>query len=195
MKINTNKRDLSVCELSPTISNQIKSQGFAEEEVSPSIVQLSSSMMSSKEIYAREKLQHRLKYNKSEYVVLDNSNQKQSASCWRLFGFPAKLDSNNIPKKIEGYVSCKNCFVTYSYISNSTTFLNKHNCESPHRKNNSTSSSCRTSSSQSLITIYGHSRPKNIRLSESHSKEMKDLLVRWIRKDMRPFTIVIINYA
>ena len=33
-----------------------------------------------------------------------------------------------------------------------------------------------SSSSQSLITAYGH--PKTVRLPDSHSKEMKDLVAR-----------------
>ena len=95
------------------------------------------------------------------------------------------------PQKIKNFVSCKNCFITYSYVSNSTTFLKKHSCQSPGRQINSTSSSTHThtsSSSQSLITAYGH--PKTARLHDSHSKEMKDLVARWICKDMRPFAIV-----
>jgi hypothetical protein len=39
-----------------------------------------------------------------------------------------------------------------------------------------------------LITAYGH--PKSVRLPDSHTKEMKDLVARWICKDMRPFAIV-----
>jgi hypothetical protein len=38
-----------------------------------------------------------------------------------------------------------------------------------------------------LITAYGH--PKSVRLPDSHSKEMKELVARWIYKDMRPFAI------
>jgi hypothetical protein len=58
--------------------------------------------------------------------------------------------------------------------------------DSSDRKINSTSSSA--SSSQTLITAYGH--PKPVRLPDSYCKEMKDLVVRWICKDMRPFAIV-----
>jgi hypothetical protein len=38
-----------------------------------------------------------------------------------------------------------------------------------------------------LITAYGH--PKSVQLPGSHSKEMKELVARWIYKDMRPFAI------
>ena len=137
-----------------------------------------------------KKIQHLLKHNKTQYVVLDNSTNNSSSICWRLFGFPAKLDKNGVPQKIKNFVSCKNCFITYSYVSNSTTFLEKHSCQSSGRQINSISSSTHTSSSsQSLITAaYGH--PKTVRLPVSHSKEMKDLVARWICKDMRRFAIV-----
>ena len=96
---------------------------------------------------------------------------------------------NDVPQKIKNFVSCKNCFITYAYISNSATFLKKHSCQPSGRQTNSTSSSSHTSSSfQSLITAYGH--PKAVRLPDSHSKEMKDLMARWIYKDMQPFAIV-----
>lgn len=189
MEENINEPDLYVCEASSSISDQIISTSSIGQQSSVPVVQLSSSTASSNEKYTREKIQHLLKYNKTQYVVLDNMNNKKSSICWRSFGFPAKLDSNDTPKKIEGFVSCKSCFTTYSYISNSTSYLKKHDCQSSDRKPNSTSSSSRTSStSQSLITAYGH--PKSIRLPDSHAKEMKDLLSRWICKDMRPFAIV-----
>lgn len=167
----------------------------AEEQSLSPVVQIPLSTTSSNENYTRDKIQRLLKFNKTEYVVIENSNKKnkQSSTCWNLFGFPAKLDSNDTPIKIDGFVSCMKCFVTYSYISNSTTFLNKHDCNPSYQKPNSTSSSSssRTSStSQNLITMYGHTRPKKVQLPESHSKEMKDLISRWICKDMRPFSVV-----
>ena len=143
----------------------------------------------SDEKHTREKIQHNLKFNKDQYVILDNSNNKNSSVCWRLFGFPAVLDINGVPQKIKNFVSCKKCFTTYSYVSNSTTFLNKHSCLSSDQKAKSISSSSHhTLSSQSLITTYTH--PRTVRLPDSCSKDMKDLVVRWICKDMRPFAIV-----
>jgi hypothetical protein len=67
-------------------------------------------------------------------VVLDNSSNKNSSICWRLFSFPAKLDMNGVPQKIKNFFACKICFTTYSYISNSTSFLNKQSCESAVQK-------------------------------------------------------------
>ena len=189
MEIDSSKSDLYVCQPSSSISDQFMSTSSVEQ--SPTSVFCPSSITSSDEKYTREKIQHLLKHNKTQYVVLANSTNNSSSICWRLFGFPAKLDMTSVPQKIKNFVSCKNCFITYSYVSNSTTFLKKHSCQSSGRQINSTSSSTHThtsSSSQSLITAYGH--PKTVRLHDSHSKEMKDLVARWICKDMRPFAIV-----
>ncbi|CAM4889910.1 unnamed protein product [Rotaria socialis] len=191
-----NQSDQHTCEPSSSISSSSTFTSSTSSLVTSTSSSstgsgISSSTVSSNENDTREKIQHHLKYNKTEYIILDNpnSNNKKSSVCWRSFGFPAKRDINGVPQKIKNFVSCKNCFTTYSYASNSTTFLNKHNCLSSDRKPNSTlSSSYNTSSSQTLITTYG--QPKTVRLPDSHSKDMKDLLVRWICKDMRPFATV-----
>jgi hypothetical protein len=123
MEEDISKPDLYVCKTSLSISDEFISTSSVGEQPSLSVVHLSSSTASSNEKYTREKIQHLLKYNKTQYVVLGNLNNQKSSICWRSFGFPAKLDSNDIPQKIEGFVLSKSCFITYSYISNSTTFL------------------------------------------------------------------------
>lgn len=166
----------------------------AENEVSlpSSVIQQAIVTISSNEELTREKIQHLLKFKKDQYVIIDNVNNKKSSDCWRLFGFPAAINENGDHQRIEKFVSCKKCFTTYSYVSNSTTFLKKHRCDSLHRSNNTSSS---TSSrqptvyhSQRLITDYGN--PKSFRLPDNCSKDMKDLIVRWVCRDMRPFAVV-----
>ena len=124
MEMNSSKSDLYVCEPSPSISDQFMSTNPVEQLSSSGFCPSSSTMLSN-EKYTREKIQHLLKHNKTQYVVLDNSANNSSSICWLLFGFSAKLDMNGAPQKIKSFVSCKNCFITYSYISNSTTFLKK----------------------------------------------------------------------
>ncbi|CAF1553129.1 unnamed protein product [Adineta ricciae] len=172
----------------PSSPSTQTSTSSASSPLSSVDLRVSSSASSSSENYTREKIQRHLKFDKAHYVILDNSNSKNSAICWRSFGFPAVLDTNGAPQKIPNFVSCKKCFTTYSYVSNSTTFLNKHSCLSSDQKTKSTLPSSRDTSSQSLITNY--SQPKIVRLPDSYSKDMKDLVVRWICKDMRPFAIV-----
>lgn len=176
MKDSINDSDLNVCETS-CISDQIISASSVREQSLLPVVQLSSSTAWSNEKYTRGRIRHILKHNKTQYVVLDDMNSKRTTICWCSFAFSAKLDSNHNPRKIEDFVSCKckTCFITYSHVSNSTTFLKKHRCESSHQIKNFTSSSSRTlSTSQSLITAYGY--PKTVRLPDSHSKEMMDLV-------------------
>jgi len=162
MEENISIPDLYVCETSPPISDQfISILGSVGEQSSLPLIHLPSFYStSSTEKHTADKIQH----------------------------LSAETDSNGTLQKIEIFVSCKSCCTTYSYIFKSTTFLKKHNCESSCRKIDSTSSLSQTSSSsQSLITAYGH--PKSVRLPDSHSKEMKELVARWIYKDMRPFAI------
>ena len=178
MEIDSSKLDLCVCESSSSISDQFMSTSSVEQS-SWSALCPSLSTTSSNENYTREKIQHLLKHSKTQYVVLDNSTNNNSSICWRLFDFPAKLDMNGVPQKIKNFVSCKNCLITYSYISNNTTFLKKHSCQSSGRQINSASFSFHTSSfSQSLISAYDH--PKTVRLPDFHSKEMRNLIYRWI---------------
>ena len=97
MEIDSSKSDLYVCQPSSSISDQFMSTSSVEQ--SPTSIFCPSSIMSSDEKYTREKIQHLLKHNKTQYVVLDNSTNNSSSICWRLFGFPAKLDMTGVPQK------------------------------------------------------------------------------------------------
>ena len=139
MEINSSKSGIYACEPPSSISDQFMSISSVEQSSSPSSssgFSALSSITSSNENYTPEKIQHLLKHNKTQYIVLDNSANKNSSICWRAFGFSVNLDVNGVQQKIIDFVSCKNCFITYSYISNSTTFLKKHNCQSSGRQIN-----------------------------------------------------------
>ena len=102
MEIDSSKSDLYVCQPSSSISDQFMSTSSVEQ--SPTSVFCPSSITSSDEKYTREKIQHLLKHNKIQYVVLDNSTNNSLSICWRLFGFPAKLDMTGVPQKIKNFV-------------------------------------------------------------------------------------------
>ena len=72
--------DQHTCEPSSSISSSSTSSSSASSCIS-------SSTASSNENYTGEKIQHHLKYNKAEYVILNNSNNKNSSVCWRSFDF------------------------------------------------------------------------------------------------------------
>jgi hypothetical protein len=129
---------------------------FYREQPSLPIIRLSSSTASSNEKYTCGKIQHLLKYEKTQGVVLEDLNNKKSSVRWGSFDFSTKLDLNDTPEKNEGFVVCKSCLLLIR-ISNSTYFLKKYNCKSSQWKINSTLFSSQTaSSSQSLITVYDH---------------------------------------
>ncbi|CAF3672949.1 unnamed protein product [Rotaria sp. Silwood1] len=82
------------------------------------------SQMSCKRIY------NLLMRNDGNLIVVDNT-KKHTASCRSQFGFPAVTDDKGVVlTKLDNFVSCKHCYVTYSYNNNSTSQTNKHFCGS-----------------------------------------------------------------
>ena len=87
-----------------------------------------------------------MKQNSTRYVILDNK-KAHSSKCWELFGFPAVVESDGeLPKIIEKFVTCRKCFSTYSFSSNSTRYLNNHTYDKPHRARSSSASGLLSSS-------------------------------------------------
>ena len=127
--MDSSKSDIYTYEKSSSISDQFMSTSSVEQSSSSGFYP-SSSTTSSNEKYTRGEIRHLVKHNRTQYPVLDSSTNNSSSICWRLFGFPAKFDVNGVPQKIKNLISYKNCFITYSYVSNSTTFLKKHSYRS-----------------------------------------------------------------
>ena len=68
---------------------------------------------------------------KNKALTIVSYSEKYASDCWKRFGFPAVIDENGkMMKKFDKFVSCQKCFVTYSFKSNSTSQMNKYNCES-----------------------------------------------------------------
>jgi hypothetical protein len=79
-----------------------------------------------------------LKKEKDRFVVINNTNRKLTSACWQVFGFPAIIDYNGgPPERIDKFVSCRECYKTYSFTSNSTRFLLDHLCNSSKSPNGS----------------------------------------------------------
>jgi hypothetical protein len=94
-------------------------------------------------------------------------------------------------KKFNDFVSCKNCFVTYSFKSNSTSQMNKHKCDDSSSVCSSTSSRNKPQSlEQSKITSYSSKTPQSIKLEECEKYRTKKLLVDWVCTDIRPFSVI-----
>ena len=80
MEIDSSKSDVYLCQPSSSISDQFMSTSSVEQSPTSGFCP-SSSITSSDEKYTREKIQHLLKHNKTQYVVLDNSTNNSSSIC------------------------------------------------------------------------------------------------------------------
>ena len=120
-----------------------------------------------------------LKAKPNEYVILDNAG-KHMSSCWTLFGFPAVVDYSGRCQRINGFVLCQKCFSTYSFVSDSTRYLNQHNCDTAKEKEIA-------SKQRHLTSFYLR---QQINLTESEIMKIKNLQAEWICQSIRPFSIV-----
>ncbi|CAF1209747.1 unnamed protein product [Adineta ricciae] len=141
--------------------------------------------------YTCKKIEMLMKQNGKQYIVVDNT-KVHSSKCWDLFGFPAIIESDGeTPKIIEKFVTCRQCYMTYSFNSNSTRLLNNHICKKPHRARSSSASMAPNSSSSChQTTLASYTAAGGVKLSDGHMKRMKDLQANWICKDIRPFAII-----
>ena len=95
---------------------------------------------------------------KKKSLTITDASKNHTTGCWKRFGFPVTVNPNgNIIKNFYGFVSYRNCFITYSFKSNSTTLMNKH------KYNNSSFSS-------SVINSQNHSVFKTIKNFFIYSK-------------------------
>jgi hypothetical protein len=131
-------------------------------------------------------LQLMLKTKPIEYIIIENTG-KHISDCWNSFGFPAIVGHNGDPQRIDGFVSCRKCFATYSFMSNSTRFLNQHDCE-VSKEINKRLEAKGTSSAQRCLTAFYPAKPVTLKVSEI--TKIKDLQARWVCQSIRPFSIV-----
>jgi hypothetical protein len=136
-----------------------------------------------------EKIYMQLKKKK---LTIVNAPKTHTADCWTNFGFPAVVDQDgNIVKKFNNFVACRNCFVTYSFKSNSTTLMNKHNCDTSSTVSSSTNFQNNSQSlKQSKISSYTFKSPQCVKLKECEKNKIKKLQVEWTCTDIRPFSIM-----
>ena len=94
------------------------------------------------------------------------------SDCWTSFGFPAIVNANGDHQRIDGFASCKKCFSTYSFVSNSTRFLNQHECEVSKERQNRLEANGTSSTQRRLTTFY---QAKPVTLKASEIMKIKDL--------------------
>jgi hypothetical protein len=188
--------DIAVLENSHALSPRFVSERIDQTSPCGETLNSNSSCMtdspSNRSIeYTCKKIEMLMKQQSDQYVVVPN-NRGHSSKCWDLFGFPAMIESiDEQPKIIEKFVTCRKCFTTYSFISNSTRLLNIHICRTtPRPRSASLTTSLNSSSTlhQTSLTSYGTFTKTKIH--DSQIKRIKDLQAHWVCRDIRPFTVV-----
>ncbi|CAF4106232.1 unnamed protein product, partial [Rotaria sordida] len=147
---------------------------------SSSNTNVSASSSSNSLSYASERICYLLKHEKQHYDIIDNKASSAVGSYWSVFGFPAKLNKETGSfERIMGFTSCHKCKKTFVYGPHSgTTHMKQHPCIITDNMKTST---------QTPIDKVMLIRKK---LSDEQSKVIKDLIVRWICSDIRPFSII-----
>lgn len=137
-----------------------------------------------------KKIMFMLKNDKNNLKIIEHS-KKHTSNCWSRFGFPAVVDADGkIVKKFNDFVSCKTCFITYSFKSNSTSAMNKHKCEDSFICSSTTQRNKPQSLKQSKIITYSSKTLRSIKLEDHEKNRIKKLLVEWICTDIRPFSVI-----
>jgi hypothetical protein len=154
--------------------------------VNVSLVNSSPSSIGNSNKWTCAEVQAMLKTKPSEYIIIENTG-KHTSECWKIFGFPATVNNNGDPERIQGFVSCRKCFSTYSFISNSTRLLNQHDCEISKEKNKRLAANG-SPSTQRCLTAFYPAQPVTLKASEI--KKIKDLQAEWVCQSIRPFSIV-----
>ena len=131
-------------------------------------------------------IQTMLRTKPSEYVVVENTG-KHTSNCWSSFGFPALVDHRGVPNKIDGFVSCRKCLSTYSFASNSTRYLNRHDCNASPLRYAQADENKGSSAQRCLASFYP---TKATTLKPAEATKIKDLQARWVSQNIRPFSVV-----
>ena len=141
--------------------------------------------------YDAKRIKNLLLNQKHAHQIVKGSHSSK-AGWWRAFGYPARLNGNNVWKKIPGFISCLKCMPTQIYSPCSGTKCFKEHADKCFPT---------SASSKSFSPIYEVSTGtqrildqvefcKSINLNESDVVKIKNLSVEWICGDLRPFSIL-----
>ena len=155
-------------------------------------ISLTSIRASSHTVYSCVHIENLLKKEKDRFVVINNINRKLTSAGWLVFGFPAIIDSNGgPPERIYKFVSCRNCYKTYSFASNSIRFLLDHISNSSDFNDQSNTLASMPSTSVALQRpITAFTAPKKTKLTDITKNKIKELEARWICDDMHFIAVV-----
>ena len=101
------------------------------------------------------KMIYNLLVHKDKRVTVIENMKKHTSNCWKNFGFPAIIDDKGVVlKTLDTFVACKYCFITFSYNNNSTSLMNKHDCENSPVRFSKESNTTSSSSMKQKILIF-----------------------------------------
>jgi hypothetical protein len=141
--------------------------------------------------YISERIRFLLKQQSSIYKVIENE-KTNSSLCWKCFGFPAKKSENNDQfERIEGFTSCRSCYQTFAYTSNTgTRNMIAHACVK-NLSNTKITTFTTTSSPSSQFNLGSMmNNYRQVKLNQKEINDVKDLACSWICHDMRSFKII-----
>ena len=170
--------------LSPASTPRVRNAISRDSNLSSVNTSASASNYSDK--FTRVQVEALLKTQPDRYIIIENTG-KHSSDCWTSFGFSAIINGNGAPQQIEGFASCRKCFSTYSYASNSTRWLNQHDCQASKERRTRLDSKGTPSSQRRLTAFYS---AKAVTLKQSEIMAIKDLQAEWVCQSVRPFSIV-----
>jgi hypothetical protein len=171
--------------LSP-VSTPNSRNAIPQDSNTSSLVNTSLSSSSSLDKFTCAQIETMLKTKWDRYIIIENTG-KHTSDCWSSFGFPAIVTRNGDRHRIEGFASCRKCFSTYSYHSNSTRWLNKHDCEASKERKKLSEANANLSTQRRLTSFFS---AKPLSLKASEILKIKDLQAEWVCKNIRPFSIV-----
>jgi hypothetical protein len=170
------------CQVMFDPTEQMSSVHIEEASLSSSRTTVSLAMPSrTSRAYSSASIKRSLLHDQHHYRVQYNSSTRASAQCWKVFGFPSRMNDENANEfiVIPGFASCKRCCETYKYIDSSTGNLNSHQC-----------SRALPSDQHSLASFVQSPSRNNGKFVAKKKEEIKKLCVQWIASSMRPFQIV-----
>ena len=109
---------------------------------------------------------HEMTRQKTLFFAQKQNKKSLIANCWKRFGFLAAIDKYSVVvKRFDKLVSCRTCFLTYSFKSNSTRQSTKHNCKNELSSSSSTDTQI-LKLKQFKIISFTSSIPQHVKLNE-----------------------------
>jgi hypothetical protein len=171
-------------------STDIQQTASSSSSNSPYLSSHSSDVSSYSQYLSAEIIATNLNLNKKQWIIVDVKNKK--SDCRQCFGIPARKLNEKYNEILDNFVSCKYCYLTYSF-SSSTRNMNKHMqvCDGFNSKQIHFTTSSEINRSPVIeISTSSTSSSSNNKNLEVHKQKMTHLLAEWICCNIRPISAV-----